>query len=440
MLHRAPFRVAPLAGALLAVILVAAAWAPAARAHAGLRASTPAEGSVVSTPPAEVELHFSAAVSADRPDAVKVFAPDGSEVSTGPTQARDGGKVVVQKLSSRQKGTHAVAYRVTSEDGHTITGSMVFHIGKMSSGAPASQRLGEDAARINRSTAVAFGVSRFFTMVCLLAAVGGAGFALLVAPSWRPRWLLVALTGVLLGAASSIVLNSAIVHGSSIAEAADLRNLRHAIRNPFGSATLVLAAMAVLALAPAAVLRQGAHHLTRSSRLALVLVFAGLGASFSLAGHAAATPPVAVRLPLDMLHVLAAAAWLGGLLQLLALAPSAGEHVRHLRRFASLALTCVLILLATGVVAALIELELEPRDLVDTQYGRIVLAKLLLFAGTMPLAWLNKSTYVPAIERRPELATHLLRQYVWRELFLLVAIVAVTAWLIGSDPNAGSAA
>jgi putative copper export protein len=79
---------------------------------------------------------------------------------------------------------------------------------------------------------------------------------------------------------------------------------------------------------------------------------------------------------------------------------------------------------------------LDPRDIVDSTYGRIVLAKLLIYCSIIPLAWLNRSTYLPAIVRRPDSATHLLRQYVYRELFLVVAIVALTAWLINTSPVA----
>src|SRR5690606_8569937 len=65
-------------------------------------------------------------------------------------------------------------------------------------------------------------------------------------------------------------------------------------------------------------------------------------------------------------------------------------------------------------------------------------AKVLLLAGTMPLAWFNMRHNVPAIRRgrtlrgvdpRPQL-----RRYVIGEIMLIVLVIAVTAALIQSPP------
>ena len=74
----------------------------------------------------------------------------------------------------------------------------------------------------------------------------------------------------------------------------------------------------------------------------------------------------------------------------------------------------------------------QPGELVSTDYGRLVTAKLILFAGTVPLAWNNMRTFVPSLEARPADAAGILRQYVARELVLLLVVIALTAWLIAT--------
>ena len=67
-----------------------------------------------------------------------------------------------------------------------------------------------------------------------------------------------------------------------------------------------------------------------------------------------------------------------------------------------------------------------------SEYGRLVVAKLVLYLGTMPLAWNNMGAFVPQVRRRPEDAPRMLRQYVWRETALLVVVIALTVWLIAT--------
>ena len=91
-----------------------------------------------------------------------------------------------------------------------------------------------------------------------------------------------------------------------------------------------------------------------------------------------------------------------------------------------------LAMMATGLYATYAELGLHPNELVDSTYGRLIVAKLLLYLGTMPLAGNNMQTFVPQVRRRPEDAPRMLRQYVWREFALLVVVLALTVWLIAT--------
>jgi putative copper resistance protein D len=68
---------------------------------------------------------------------------------------------------------------------------------------------------------------------------------------------------------------------------------------------------------------------------------------------------------------------------------SRGQWARVLPRFSQLALVCVAVLLAGGVVAAFARLG-SAADLVGTGYGRILLAKIAVTAALLILAWTNR--------------------------------------------------
>ncbi|MCW2927401.1 MAG: Copper resistance protein CopC, partial [Thermoleophilia bacterium] len=255
--------------------------------------------------------------------------------------------------------------------------------------------------------------------------------ACVIAPGWRPRLLVAAIATLLASYAAGFIINAAIVQGSGIGGALSTAAMSAIGDTPFGLSLEIRAIVAVVALGPALLLHSSAN-VGRGARAALAMVFAALAASLSITGHAVTTEPTLLRMPLDMVHVIAAAIWIGGLFQLAFLARFAATHLDAIVRFSRIAFASVMVLLATGLYATWAELGVEPQQLVDSTYGRLLVAKLALYVGTMPLAWNNMSAFVPQVRRRPDDAPQLLRQYVWRELSLLVVVLGLTVWLIAT--------
>ncbi|WP_263731936.1 copper resistance protein CopC [Cellulomonas sp. SG140] len=111
-----------LVAALVGVLGVAVAG-PAA-AHDELVSTDPADGATVPTAPDQVTLTFTDKAIALGTE-VKVTAPDGSVVSTGDPQL--GPTTVAQPLApARPAGTYTVVWRVTSADGHPVSGTFRF--------------------------------------------------------------------------------------------------------------------------------------------------------------------------------------------------------------------------------------------------------------------------------------------------------------------------
>ncbi|WP_309133676.1 copper resistance protein CopC [Cellulomonas sp.] len=109
-----------LAAAVTALLLTAAP----ASAHNALRSTDPADGSTVEAAPAQVTLTFDQA-ALELGSEVVVTAEDGTVVSAGAVQLAD--TSVVQPLAEdRPAGAYRVDWRVTSADGHPISGTFAF--------------------------------------------------------------------------------------------------------------------------------------------------------------------------------------------------------------------------------------------------------------------------------------------------------------------------
>jgi putative copper export protein/mono/diheme cytochrome c family protein len=131
-------------------------------------------------------------------------------------------------------------------------------------------------------------------------------------------------------------------------------------------------------------------------------------ASLAWAGHGAATEDVpfdAIHLPADVLHLLAAGAWIGGLLPLVILlrqawrdsSPQAVAVARAATlRFSVLGISSVGMLLVTGVVNTWFLAGSVPA-LLGTLYGQLLLVKIALFAAMIAVASVNQGQLLPCL-------------------------------------------
>jgi copper resistance protein D len=164
-------------------------------------------------------------------------------------------------------------------------------------------------------------------------------------------------------------------------------------------------------------------------------------ATCALAGHAGATesvPGLFHRLA-DVIHLLAAAMWLGGLAMLLASAlrrnSEPNAFARELTRFARTGTLIVAALILTGVVNSLVILGWPlPPALWSSLWGTVLTAKLALFGAMLALAALNRWRLTPALVARRAGASKHLRRSLMLETGLILAILALVSALGLLDP------
>jgi copper resistance protein C len=119
---------------LLAVTLGATLTAGAASAHAARVSADPAEDAAVSTGPPHVSATFNEPLQTAFA-AMTVVGPDGNLWSSGQPQVQ-GAVVSVGVRPLGPTGTYTVNYRVTSADGHVVSGSWSFRLTTPGTGTP----------------------------------------------------------------------------------------------------------------------------------------------------------------------------------------------------------------------------------------------------------------------------------------------------------------
>ncbi|MGK5442240.1 copper resistance CopC/CopD family protein [Micromonospora sp. URMC 105] len=415
----------------LLVTLVALLLAPAgpASAHAVLVSSSPVASAVVPSAPAEVVLTFSESVRKVT-GKIRVIAPDGSRADRGePTF--EGPVVTVPVDSSGPRGTYLVSFRVISADSHPVSGAFTYSVGAPS--APPTDSGAE--SRANPVVENAVKVAKYLGYVGLLLV---AGPALVLAALWPhrlsrrgPARLAWAGVGLLaLATLAELWLQVPYTAGGGLTDVTG-DGFTEVLGSSYGTAHLVrlgLLAAAAFLLRP---LTRGPVGRTD----ALILAVLGGAALFTwpLAGHPAASPAPAVSVVVDAVHLGSMAVWLGGLVMLAVFLLRRADE-RELgailpiwSRWAALAVAALLL---AGIVQGLIEVG-GVRPLVDTTYGRLLLAKVGLFALVMAVA-----AYSRLLVRRRSAAQRPVpvRRAIWAELAITAVVLGVTTSLVQTTP------
>jgi copper transport protein len=473
---------------LVALLVLAAALigAPAALAHARLEGTVPETGSTVKAQPREVIFKFDQPVGGTE-GAVRVYDAEGKEVDNGEVE-HPGGRgpwLGVGLEPGLPDGTYTATYRVISADTHIVYGGLVFNLGHASKGGGVSVAglIGEDES--GSVTKVAFGVVRFLDYLTIALMVGGLIFlAFAAGPALRElgdvrrrgaagaaqggrddtggRW---AAAGAALRRRSVPLLAFAIVlgivvsllgillQGASAAGVSLWSSLKWSIvDDTLGSRFGTVWLLRAIDWAALGVILLAWLKLPRARRWLAPLVALGcayLVTTPAFAGHASIESPVAVMFPSDVIHVLASSVWVGGVAFLLLALPAATREVEPpdrtrlllgtLARFSPIALASVVALAATGLAQAYIDVR-RVADLVDTTYGLLVLAKMVLLVVLVGFGWVNKDRIIPRLRRLVEGAAApgstgaLARRNLRGELATMLVVFGVTAALIAFTP------
>ncbi|MGW4616129.1 copper resistance CopC/CopD family protein [Streptomyces sp. NPDC004592] len=412
---------------LLAVAGTLFGGAAPASAHAALLGSDPAQGSVVDKAPTQITLNFSEKVALSD-GSFKVLDPKGQRVDTGKPAELTGTMYGVKVQPGLPRGTYTVTYQVVSADSHPVSGAFTFSVG-----APSATTVSASGQTVGGGVVGGlYGFARYVSYAGFIVLIGGAAFVLacwqrgaaeravqrLVVSGW------VALTSATL---ALLLLRGSYTGSGKFADVFDLSLVGQVLQTKAGAALvsrLLLLAAAALFVAvlfgayakrdadgeeragaangsgarkaasggdgPDAERAATKQDLTFGLAVGGFVVAAGLAATWAMAEHASTGIQTGLAMPVDILHLLAVAVWLGGLtMMLVALyrVPSIGKPA--VQRFSRVAFASVVTLVATGVYQSWRQLG-SWSALTGTAYGQLLLVKVALVAVLVGVAWISR--------------------------------------------------
>ena len=403
--------------ALLVAVCLAMCLATAAHAHAVLVGAEPADGSVLAEAPKTVVLRFNEAVA---PTAVSLLDAAGRPRDVAIRAADQ--SVTVTLPADLPRGTQVVSYRVVSEDGHPVAGSLLFSIGEVTGSAVPS---GDDAV------AVLAWLMRIGVYLGLFVGIGGAFFT---------AWIGQRAAGgrVILGSLGIGLLSAILSLGL---QGLDLLNLPPSgllTRAPWTSALATSVGPAML-IAIAAILIAASGWRSpsvKAVRIRSAIAMVGVGLALAASGHAATASPQWLTRPTVFIHGVGVAYWIGALAPLATLAWRRSDTLPlTLKSFSALAVPAVAFIVLSGLALAIVQLD-SPGALIDTRYGNILAVKLVLVLLLLVLAALNRFVFTPAIGRDIGNAKPLWRSVVAECVLALAILALVAGWRFTPPPRA----
>ena len=449
---------------LSALLILLALASESAEAHANLVESDPAVNSVLPDSPDRVTIRFTEPLEAALSE-IRVLDAQGRRVDSGDSAVDPNDPHLMSvSVEPLENGTYTVAWKnVSTVDGHRVRGAFVFSVGEPIS--PAAPPSGLDQPILQTP---AEPVARWIILLDILSIVGGMSFLVLVARpalavpgvqaeiaaelrrllSWGVlgmAWM--ASVSLIVASVLQLVSQASVVYETSVVGALGnpLRSLL--AETDWGRLWIWRALLATLMTAVLTVeWRRVRKEPEPRGSLALIYIAAVLGLgillTISMTSHAAATPNVrSIAILNDLVHMVSAAVWVGGLLSLaMAVYVSfgmLGDSERRLilaalaRRFSIVAGLSVAVLVLTGLYSAWAQVTVI--QALSTPYGwtlvvKIGIVALLLLAAAANLVWVK-----PRLRTKGR-AAYWLRRLVAVECVLAVLVILSVGFLTALEP------
>ncbi len=431
--RRARDRITRLLGVLLLALGLCVGLPPTtASAHAELVSTMPAAGAVVATAPTEVSLTFDEPVFLV-PDGLQLY--DASGTPRPLTASTEGATVRATLPAQLPDGSYVVGWRVVSDDSHPESGVLAFSVGQASATAPVVTEVDSRPVDILYESLNGLGYLGLFVLVGLTV------FDLFVArssvPGRRLPWVA--------GGVAVVSYLTLVPLAAAREQGAGLSHLLNAgVTTDWGgaaAATVALASTGVVLMVLR--LRIGGRA---GSVVGLVGAVVALTSVLPV-GHTRTYGPSWLVIGSDLVHASSAAVWVGGLVALvlhLARARRRQDPPAHaaevLGRFSTLAGGVVVLLGVTGTALAVVIVGSFPA-LVETSYGRLLMAKVALVGIVGGVAAYNRFRLVPRLHRRgvDPSAWRPLNRALRLEVLGLVLVLGLTSVLTLQNPRASVA-
>lgn len=468
---------------LALVVAVAISATPrVALAHAHLVKCSPGNGAHLPSSPKLIQLWFSEAAEATM-TTITITGPSGKSVAIGPVgvDPHNPLSLAATVASPLSTGKYTLIWRtVAKDDGHPSQGTFTFTVdGDTAAAVMSAIAAGgstKDSATVSIGvapiTASAPGamdlespsivLARWLNFAGIIMMIGTVAFRTLVVPgvtgqgnvqnngSFAYRATRGAAKLGLISAAVTLIAGIGRLYAQQavVGDGVGIRTILHSFWGQIWCVELALALLACLAFAIAS----SSHGVVGRDRAWIAATMAALllGATPSMSGHAMGAPEHrSISVALDIVHVIAAGGWLGGLLVVtlvgvpLAVAVAGDDGATGgvslvamlVNAFSPFALVFATAVVASGAVAAWLRIG-SLAQLFHSAYGTVLLIKLgfvLLVLAGGAFNWLRMRS---ALSHREAGATAIgaFRRSAWLELSAGILVIVATAVLVATPP------
>lgn len=395
-------------------------------AHANLMSSEPAANATLDQSPEVIRLSFTEPLEPQF-SGITLRDAEGSIVSTPPSEIDpEDPQAMLLVPGDLPDGLYTVSWRsLSAADGHQAAGSFVFVVGTGTLLAGAADLAAGEAIPLLGAAL------RFFDLISLSLLIGGVGFAVfqprIPAAEGRMRrlnwvgWVLVGVSGLFL-----LPYQVTLATGVPLPDALpSLGALLTSTR--FGQLWMIRMALWLVS---------GVALRRRWNWLAI-----GLGGlillSRSLNSHSSAMHDPLAMVLADWLHLLATVLWIGGLAQFANAAALLRKDLPVLTRlvggFSNYARLCVGALVITGLYLAWMHVG-SVEALLNTVYGQALLVKLILFMPLMGIAAINLVITHRRLSEGQAIWAGRLRGLLGAEIALTIGILAAVGVMTSANP------
>ncbi|MBF2341518.1 copper resistance CopC/CopD family protein [Listeria welshimeri] len=395
-------------------------------AHAYLENSNPADQSHIKTAPEKVTLVYNEEIEADFP-LIEVKNSNGERVETEKTAvSKKNNHMVEASLPADLKpDVYSVSWRVVSADGHAVTGVISFKLGD----TKATFQVAEAAS--SSSDLQISSIQKAILYIGFSLFIGMLAFGLGIYPRKEPltekiisrlkkiTWIALVFLGVAL--LMQLVVQTSITTGASIMESFKPSQLSAFLATKTGyiwiSEFVVWLALTIFTVIMVRKNKQSSWFaLLTESILIGYLIFAK-----AQNGHAAASADKIVSITADILHMVAASVWVGGILVLLFVLPRTGKAREVWSRFSIVAIIAVASILVSGLLMAVMNIG-QMANLFTTNYGKMLLFKIGLFL-LMGICGLSHYFYLKLKNKKLPFKTILVELIIGTAILLVASVL-----------------
>ncbi len=407
-----------------------------AYAHSEFTSSNPTNGAVLKESPKNIEISFSDKINLSF-DSFRLLDSDSKQIKTKMPKVEKTGNSMIVEIPKLKDGHYVVVYSIVSEDSHVIKGAISFSVGKKVIQNVDDNQISKLLESKKTPTYLGFtrNILQFILYISIALTIFLIVFRVFIFDDIKNKQLnILFYLATIFGITSSILsigIQAAAEGSFSISKVFSSTIIFQEIDTRIGTLYAIRAVLFILL----AVLWK--LNIKIFTKFILPILALSILLTIALAGHASSGEYQQIAFIFDIIHVLAASIWFGGLLALPILLKKA-NYKEILRKFSTIALYCVIAILVTGIFAAWRQIG-NVEVAINTFYGKLVLAKMAMYILLILTAVYTRKFTRMILKQEANISDDTrikkrILKYIYFECLVLIFVMSTTSVLVNAVP------